>query len=144
MPRAAIAQQQARNRARTAQRATLEALGLSEARSGAGVAVRRKYGNQPTVIDGHHFDSKKEAERYGMLMLAQRSGAIHSLEVHPRFPLVIHEQDCGSYVADFCYLTAAGERVVEDVKSAATRALPVYRLKKRQVWALYGLVVREI
>jgi hypothetical protein len=33
---------------------------------------------------------------------------------------------------------------LEDVKSAATRALPTYRLKRRLLWALYGLTVQEV
>jgi hypothetical protein len=41
-------------------------------------------------------------------------------------------------------VVATGERVVEDVKSPATRKLATYRLKVRMVWALYGLRVREV
>lgn len=107
-------------------------------------AVRRKYGNVPTVVDGVTFDSKREAERYLSLRDDFRAGRISDLEVHPRFPLVVHEQDCGVYEGDFAYIDAHGVRVVEDVKSAATRKLPTYRLKAKLVWALYGLRVREV
>lgn len=106
--------------------------------------VRRKFHNVPVEIDGYRFDSTSEGNRYVELRLLERAGDIRQLEIHPRFPLVIHEQDCGVYIADFCYLTAAGERVIEDVKSPATRKLPVYRLKKRMVWAVYGLEIREV
>jgi hypothetical protein len=133
------------NRAPAALTAALEAIGVSDATTSDGVAVRRKYGNQPTEVDGHRFDSKKEAARYSLLRSIQASGGIRDLEVHPRFPLVVHGQDCGTYVADFAYVvTQSGERVVEDVKSAATRALPTYRLKRRLLWALYGLTVQEV
>lgn len=104
----------------------------------------RKYRNTPTTVNGLVFDSKREAERYGELVVAERAGEIKNLEVHPRFPLVIHEQDCGAYVADFSYVTRDGLPVIEDVKSPATRKLPTYRLKARMVWALYGLKVREV
>lgn len=104
----------------------------------------RKYHNQPVEVDGVRFDSKREAERYGELVRAVQAGAIRSLEVHPRFPLVIHGIDTGDYVADFSYLTADGVAVVEDVKSAPTRKLPTYRLKRRQVWALYAVEIREV
>ncbi len=106
---------------------------------------RRKYGNSPTVVDGHRFDSKKEAARYGELRMLERAGKIGDLQLQPRFPLVVHEQDCGTYVGDFSYwVTETGDRVIEDVKSAATRKLPTYRLKVKLVWALYGLRVQEV
>jgi hypothetical protein len=41
------------------------------------------------------------------------------------------------------YLEGGG-RVVEDVKSPVTRRLPVYRLKRRLLAALYGIVIREV
>ena len=105
---------------------------------------RRKYGNVPTVVGGRRFDSKKESERYAALLLAERAGEITGLECQTRFPLVVHGEDCGSYVSDFSYVTRSGERVIEDVKSAATRKLPTYRLKVKLVWALYGIRVREV
>lgn len=105
----------------------------------------RKYKNVPIEINGIRFDSKKEAKRYDELRFMQRVNVIRDLEVHPRFPLVVNEQDCGTYVADFAYIDPeTGERVIEDVKSAATRKLPTYRIKVRLVWALYGLRVREV
>jgi hypothetical protein len=107
--------------------------------------LRRKFFNEPCEVNGIKFDSKAEAARYTGLYVAVQMGEIRDLEVHPRFPLVIHEQDCGYYEADFSYtVVATGERVVEDVKSQATRKLAVYRLKIKQVWALYGLRVREV
>lgn len=112
--------------------------------SGAARPVRRKFGNVPTEVGGIRFDSKRESERYAVLLLAERAGEISGLEIQPRFPLVVNGQDCGSYVGDFAYVTKDGERVVEDVKSAATRKLPTYRLKRRLVWALYGLTVVEV
>ncbi len=105
----------------------------------------RKYKNQPVEINGIRFDSRKEGERYDQLRFMQRNGVIRDLEVHPRFPLVVHGQDCGVYEGDFAWVDPeTGERVVEDVKSPATRKLPTYRLKRRLVWALYGLTIREV
>lgn len=105
---------------------------------------QRKYRNVPTEVDGIHFDSKREAERYGYLRMLEQAGAIHDLFIHEAFPLVVHGQDCGSYISDFTYMTETGERVVEDVKSAATRKLPTYRLKRKMLWALYGLRITEV
>lgn len=109
-----------------------------------GAQKPRKYHNQPVDVDGHRFDSKVEATRYVELSRAEWAGVIRDLEIHPRFPLVIHGIDTGDYVADFSYVTAEGVSVVEDVKSPATRKLPTYRLKRRQVWALYGITIREV
>lgn len=102
-----------------------------------------KFRNQPTVVDGHRFDSKKEAERYGHLRMMEQAGVICDLMIHEAFPLVIHGIDCGAYISDFTYLTETGERVIEDVKSPGTRKLPTYRLKRKMVWALYGLRIQE-
>ncbi len=104
----------------------------------------RKYRNGPITVDGHRFDSKKEAARYQELQIAAAAGEIRDLEIQPRFPLIVHQEDCGAYVGDFSYVTRAGEAVVEDVKSDATRKLPTYRLKRKLVWALYGLTIREV
>lgn len=106
--------------------------------------AQRKYRNQPVEVDGQRFDSKREAERYGHLRMLEQAGVIRDLFVHEAFPLVVHGQDCGAYISDFTYVTETGERVIEDVKSPATRKLPTYRLKARLVWALYGLRIREV
>lgn len=117
---------------------------LSQATAAVSGRPTRKYGNVPTYVDGQRFDSKKEAARFGHLRMLEQAGVIRDLMVHEPFPLIVHGQDCGSYVSDFTYTTETGERVVEDVKSAATRKLPTYRLKVRLVWALYGLRVVEV
>lgn len=104
----------------------------------------RKYRNVPQTVDGIHFDSTKEAMRYVELQRMASVGEIRSLEVHPRFPLVIHGIDCGTYEGDFAYVTRDGVPVVEDVKSAATRKLPTYRKNRRLVWALYAVEIREV
>lgn len=105
---------------------------------------RAKYHNVPVETDGYRFDSKRERDRYLALRDDLAAGMIRDLRVHERFPLVVRGEDCGAYEADFTYLTAAGEPVVEDVKSAATRKLPTYRLKAKMLWALYGLRVQEV
>lgn len=115
-----------------------------EAIRGAQKPATRKYRNVPTEVDGRMFDSKREATRYANLLIEEQLGNISGLDCQVRFPLVVHGIDCGAYVADFTYLTRDGERVVEDVKSAATRKLPTYRLKRKLVWALYGLTIREV
>lgn len=102
-----------------------------------------KYGNRKTVVDGVTFDSAKEARRYGELKLLERAGQIRNLEVQPRFPLAVNGVTVAHYVGDFSYVEAKAQ-VIEDVKSAITRKLPVYRLKAKMFAAQYGFQIREV
>ena len=106
---------------------------------------RRKYGNEPCELDGIRFDSRKEAARWGELRLMERAGLVSGLVVHPPFDLDVNGTVVCRYVADFAYdEVASGERVVEDVKSAATRRNRVYRLKKKLMKACLGIGIREV
>jgi len=102
----------------------------------------RKYRNKPQRIDGIYFASTKEARRYGELVLLQNAGVIHGLVCHPRFPLLVFGEEIGEYIADFQYYER-GKKVVEDVKSKATR-LPLYRWKAKHLKAQYSIEVREV
>ena len=88
-----------------------------------------KYRNQPTVIDGVRFASKKEGERYRILSLLESQGRIDNLRLQPRFALMVNGVKIGHYVADFQY-DLSGKTVIEDVKSPATRTA-VYKIKKK-------------
>jgi len=101
-----------------------------------------KYGATKTVIDGIRFDSKKEAVRYGQLKLLQRAGHISGLELQKTYRLEINGHLICKYIADFEYLER-GVPVVEDVKSAFTRKLPVYSIKRKLMGAIYGIEIRE-
>jgi hypothetical protein len=102
-----------------------------------------KYGNRKTIVGSLTFDSAKEARRYGELSLLQRAGQISDLALQTRFPLVVDTVTVAHYVADFTYLTASGERVIEDVKSPITRKESTYRLKFK-IMAAMGLPVTEV
>ena len=113
-----------------------------------------KYRNIKTVVDGHIFDSKKEASRYIQLKHLEKNGEITDLELQPRFvltwgdgePLYIQGEKRRTkltYVADFRYSEwQNGEKVivVEDVKGMKTR---VYKIKKAIMEAM-GHTIREI
>lgn len=111
--------------------------------------MKRKYGNRKTVIDGHTFDSKREAGRYGELKLLERTGQITDLELQPRFELIPKQRrDDGKseraceYVADFRYTdTATGQIVIEDAKGVRTDA---YIIKRKLVLQVHGITVREV
>ena len=106
-----------------------------------------KYHARRTTVDGHPFDSAKEASRYAALKLLHQAGHITALELQPTFPLWVlgasgHPVHVGAYLADFRYWDGTKE-VVEDVKSPIT-ATPLYRLKKKMVEAIYGITIIEI
>ena len=92
-------------------------------------AKRSKYRNKKTIVDGITFDSKKEAARYADLKLLEKAGLIRNLELQPVVPLIVNGVKIGSYIGDFAY-SERGSRVIEDVKSPATKT-PVYNLKKK-------------
>lgn len=102
-----------------------------------------KYKNQPTVVDNIRFDSRKEARRYRNLQLAQQAGEIWNLRRQVRYELHCPGGlKVATYVADHVY-ERDKQTIVEDVKSKATRKLPMYRLKKRWMAAEYGIEISE-
>ena len=99
-----------------------------------------KYHAKRTEVDGHTFDSAKEARRYSELKLLERAGEIVGLRLQPKFPLVVNDTKIADYKGDFEYRDASGRRILEDTKGFKT---PVYRLKKKLVRALYGIEILE-
>lgn len=101
-----------------------------------------KYNAQKTVVDGHKFDSKFEAEHYSGLRLLEKAGVISDLELQPRFLLQDkfvyqgHQERKIEYVADFMY-HQDGKTIVEDTKSPATRTAE-YKLKRKLFLYKYG------
>lgn len=106
--------------------------------------MSNKYGAQPTERHGITFASKAEARRYEELRLLEMGGDITNLEVHPRYELVVNGVRVGRYTGDFRYVETSGLIVVEDVKSSATAKNTAYRLRKKLVWALYGIEIQEV
>jgi len=100
---------------------------------------RNKYHAERTQADGVWFDSKREARRYRALKLLQLAGTVRWFCLQPRFILPAGLE----YRADFIVAWKDGRVTVEDVKSPGTRT-KVYRLKKRQVEALYQVKIEEI
>ena len=110
-----------------------------------------KYNNRKVELDGFTFDSQKEARRYSELKLLSRVGEISDLELQKAFVLAESVKFANEprakpavrYIADFAY-TENGVMVVEDVKSVATKSLPVYRLKKHLMKSIHGIEIKEI
>ena len=95
----------------------------------------RKYRNQPTVVAGIRFDSKKEANRDAELRLLVRAGEINNLERQPRFDLVVNGVKICTYVGDWRY-HKKGPWVwtVEDAKGFKTKE---FIIKWKLAKALY-------
>lgn len=100
------------------------------------VKKTNKFHAQKTVIDGVAYDSKKESRRAVELQYLERADKIKNLERQKRFILqegFVNNQGQKirpiSYLADY-YYEENGQKIVEDVKSPATRT-QVYMLKKK-------------
>jgi len=107
-----------------------------------------KYGAKKSLVDGISFASKAEASRYLELKALERAGRIRDLVLQPRFLLIpskrrpdgVLERAC-HYVADFGYVGADGERVIEDTKGFAT---PDYIIKRKLMLDRLGIAVQEV
>jgi len=121
------------------------------------MTARQKYNAKPTVIDGIHFASKKEAARYGLLKMLQSGGVIRNLELQPKFtfevngrPVLIRSEGYpngrrASFRADFAYVDiASGETIVEDVKGGKATLTEASQLRRALVEAQFGVVVRTV
>lgn len=125
---------------------------------------RSKYGSKKVTVNGVEFASKKEAKRYGELLLLQKAGKVSSLETQVKFVLVPpqyetfprYSQKTGkrlkdgkrcveqavTYYADFVYTdTATGEMVVEDTKGMRTEK---YIIKRKLMLFFHGIKIKEI
>lgn len=89
------------------------------------------------------FDSRKEAARWAELVALESAGAISGLRRQVRIPIRVNGVRVCVYVADAVYCEG-GRRVIEDTKSEVTRRLPVYRLKRKLLAAIYGIEIREV
>lgn len=103
-----------------------------------------KYSAQRVTVDGIVFASKKEAARYGELLLLAQAGEIRDLVLQPRYLLLAVFTDSdgvkhkkAEYVGDFQYVARGGLVVCEDVKGRATET---FRLKWKLVKFKYPAV----
>lgn len=110
-----------------------------------------KYNNKPVFFLGKYFAGQKEALRYAYLLGLQKTGEIKNLECQVKFPLIDKNDKFRevSYNADFVY-DMADETIVEDVKPdnmkwyKTTSAYAVYNIKKKLMFARYGIEVKEV
>jgi hypothetical protein len=105
-----------------------------------------KYRNRPfRDAQGIYWHSRKEHRHWLVLRAAEAAGLVRDLRRQVRYRLTVNGVEVGSYVADFVFFDPETDRVVvQDVKSPATRKLPLYRLKKALLRAVWGLAVEEV
>ena len=107
-----------------------------------------KYRAKKTIVDGHKFDSKREAEWYKRYREMEKNGEIKNLELQPRFILQPSFTKNGKkirkieYVADFMFTECNLEETphVVDVKGMKT---PVYKMKKKMFECQFPLLTIE-
>lgn len=125
---------------------------------------------QKVTVDGHLFDSKKEAKRYTELLYLQRAGEIRDLELQKPFELLPAQYEESTevytkgknaglpkrgklieralfYIADFAYYDKDGNYVVEDVKGyrdPSTATYGKYVIKRKLMLHRYGISIKEI
>ena len=101
---------------------------------------RRKYGNQPVVVDGRWFQSKAEARRYEELLRLHAAGEILWFCLQPVFRLPGGIE----YRPDFIVCRASGAVVIEDVKGGKATRTKEYCLKKRLMLDRYRIEIVEV
>ena len=105
--------------------------------------MRNKY-RAKKVKDGDLvFDSRKEYRRWQELLLMEKAGVIKGLRRQVKYELLPRVPGKWTrpvtYIADFVYYEGKKE-IVEDVKGYRT---DVYKLKKRLMWVVHGIEIRE-
>ena len=114
--------------------------------------MKNKYNAQKCKINGSVYDSKKEAQRYQVLLLLQKSGQICDLERQKKFVLLPAQRDEDgklierelSYVADFVY-KENGKVVIEDVKGYKEgAAYRIFAIKRKLMLYIHGIRIREV
>jgi hypothetical protein len=105
-----------------------------------------KYKNKKIDTPDGTFDSQKEYQRWVTLQLLQSKGLIQGLQRQVTYVLIPSYKDINQrsvkYIADFIYYEN-GKRIVEDVKSAITRTHPLYIVKKKLLYHLYKIIIKE-
>ena len=102
--------------------------------------------NKYRSVKTNGFASKKEAARYGELLLLQKAGEVKHLSCQIAY-IVIPKQNgerATTYLADFVYEGTDGRTVVEDVKSPPTRKKEAYIIKRKLMLWVHGIRIHEV
>ena len=97
------------------------------------------------TVNGIVFDSKKEAVRYGELLLLQRAGEITSLEPQVEFKVAIKQKHFCKFTVDFYYVDKRKNvAVYEEIKSTGTAKDAAYRLRRKAAELFHGVEITEL
>lgn len=115
------------------------------------ISAQSKYRSRKYEVGDRTFDSEKEAKRYADLITLQKAGIIKNLELQKTYELIPTQRDESGkvieracyYYADFVYERCDGVKIVEDVKSKATKT-PLYVVKSKLMLYRYGVKVQEV
>ncbi len=99
--------------------------------------MKHKFKAVRTECDGLKFASKKEAKRYKDLKYLDHTQEVVFFLTQVPLRLAASVK----YVCDFVVFWSDGNVTFEDVKGMKT---PMYKLKKKQVEALYPITITEI
>lgn len=107
-------------------------------------APRLKYGNQWVEVDGHKFQSKKEAHYYGQCKMRVLAGQLSRFEMQVEYELRVNDILITTYRADFVLYHPNGTVTVVDCKGKATEHLPEFRIKRNLMYAIHGIIVQIV
>lgn len=96
-----------------------------------------KYKSIKTSIDGHTFDSRKEAEYYNELKLRLKTGEIKGFCLQPTFILAEEVK----YKPDFIIFNNDNTSEIIDVKGFKTKE---YKIKKKIFEDKFNLKIKEV
>lgn len=126
-----------------------------QARGSAQAPKASKYKNVKVTIDGHKFDSKREAAIYAELKLREKAGEIRNLQLQVPFelnaPAEMYPPDgrvqVAEYIADFTFeergvVPISWKFVVADCKGG--RNTQMFQLKKKWLFLQSGIEIREL
>lgn len=99
--------------------------------------IRHKFNAVRTDVDGVKFSSKREAAYYQQLRVAVKSGEL--LFFLRQVPF--HLTGGVRYCCDFVEFWKSGEVRFVDTKGFRT---PMYKIKRKQVEALYPIQITEV
>lgn len=102
-----------------------------------------KFRNQPVVVDGRRYASKREAAYCENLILLEKAGKIGGLELQRRFQILGPKGELICvYVADAAFWDHEQDRFrVIDVKGVET---DVFKIKRNLMRALNGIEIEVV
>ena len=103
-------------------------------------AKTSKYRAKPVFVEGRRYASQREYKRFWELEQLEKAGKISDLRFQVAFSIDIFGVHVCTYKADYVYVQD-GHEVVVDAKGVRTKE---YKLKKKLMWAVHGIVIQEV